>query len=310
MSNTRLFDVYFALDFSARSKPTRRKESPDALWLAELVVEAEGAALVTSEKYCRTRYEVYAHLLSRLLYHLDHHHRIFLGVDFALGYPQGFARALGLDDTIPAWKATWELLTALIQEYPNNRNNRFAVASALNARINAPTPGPFWGCPPSQQSPYLLPTSALYPFRVSQTLTLERLRHTERATTAAQPTWKLNGNGSVGGQTLLGIPFLQRLITELAKVTHTDIFPFTWHFRPQVPSAPAQLLVAEIYPSIIRLPLDPILIKDQSQVRNTVLHFATLDREGTLAPSFAPPATLPSEASQQCINEEGWIVGL
>lgn len=39
MSRSRLFTVYFALDFSARSRPTSQRKRPDALWLAELVVD-------------------------------------------------------------------------------------------------------------------------------------------------------------------------------------------------------------------------------------------------------------------------------
>lgn len=309
MLTTRWFDVYFALDFSARSQPSPVRERGDALWLAEVVITDESEA-VSSERYFRTRYALYAHLYSRLQEHLEQKKRVFLGVDFALGYPQGFARGLGLNSTaVPAWLATWELLSTLIEDYPNNRNNRFAVAAGLNARLHAPTPGPFWGTPPSRQTTHFRSTAPRFPFVVNETLTLPRLRCTETIARSAQETWKLFGAGSVGSQTLLGIPFIHRLMTEPFFVPHTDIFPFTWHFTPSM-SSPRRLVIAEIYPTLTPLALDPTLIKDQSQVRNTALHFAELDQNRALMERFAPPPALSPDSWQACVNEEGWILGL
>lgn len=309
MNATPLFDVYFALDFSAKSQPSPRRERSDALWLAELQTTTEPPFSV--ERYFRTRHAVYDYLYERLVYHLTHQHRIFLGVDFALGYPHGFAGALGIDTTsVAAWRTTWELLATLIEDHPNNRNNRFEVAAEMNRRLNAPTPGPFWGTPISRQTAHFRTTAPLYPFVVNDTLTLPRLRHTEqRATRSAQETWKLFGAGSVGSQTLLGIPFIHRLATTATLAPHTDIFPFTWHGTPASPR-PRSLVIAEIYPSLTPIALDPALIKDQSQVRTTVQHFAALDKMGTLSPLFAPPPALTAEEWQHCVNEEGWIVGV
>lgn len=309
MNLTPLFDVYFALDFSAKSQPSPRRERSDALWLAELQTSPDPPFSV--ERYFRTRHAVYDYLYDRLVYHLAYGHRIFVGVDFALGYPQGFAHALGIDTaSTRAWQATWELLATLIEDHPNNRNNRFTVAADLNHRLRAPTPGPFWGTPITRQTPHFRATAPRYPFAVNDTLTLPRLRYTEQhATRSAQETWKLFGAGSVGSQTLLGIPFIHRLATSATLAPHTDIFPFTWHVSASSLS-PRSLVIAEIYPSLTPIALDPALIKDQAQVRTTVQHFATLDSVGSLASLLAPPAALTNEEWQHCVNEEGWIVGV
>jgi hypothetical protein len=308
MSTTRLFDVYFALDFSAKSQPGTVRERADALWLAELVIEGE-APVILGERYFRTRHALYTHLHSRLQEHIQQGQRVFLGVDFALGYPQGFANMLGITEEVPAWLGIWQLLSTLIEDYPNNRNNRFAVAAMLNARLNAPTPGPFWGTPISRQTPHFRMTAPSYPFVVSNSQILPRLRYTEQIARSAQETWKLFGAGSVGSQTLLGIPFVHRLMRDPLFAAHTDIFPFTWHFTPPTPR-PRPLVIAEIYPTLTPLPLDPTLIKDQSQVRNTVRYFADLDQKGLFSERFAPSSTLSADMWDVCVNEEGWIVGL
>ncbi len=308
MNITSLFDVYFALDFSAKSTPSPLQERSDALWLAELQVTDTP---FSSEYYFRTRHKVYDYLYERLVYHLNQQHRIFLGVDFALGYPHGFARTLGIDLTpTPAWQATWDLLATLIEDYPDNRNNRFAVAAALNQRLNAPTPGPFWGTPISRQTTHFRTTAPRYPFALNDSLVLPRLRYTEqRATRPAQETWKLFGAGSVGSQTLLGIPFIHRLANDATLAPHTDIFPFTWHLSRDS-TLPRSLVIAEIYPSLTPIAPDPTLIKDRSQVRSTVQHFAALDSTGNFGSLLAPPTTLSSEQWQHCMEEEGWIVGV
>ena len=68
--------------------------------------------------------------------------RVLAGFDFPFGYPRGFAAALtGRAEAL----AVWEYLADRIVDGPDNANNRFEVAAALNARL--PGTGPFWGRP-------------------------------------------------------------------------------------------------------------------------------------------------------------------
>ena len=131
--------------------------------------------------------------------------RTLLGVDFSLGYPAGTAEALGLSGT--PWRAVWTLLSALVVDADDNANNRFEVAADLNRRIGG-GPGPFWGCPPSRRSPTLTTTKTRPdPLAEWRIVEAELRRGGHRPFSG----WQLLGVGSVGSQSLVGIPRLAAL---------------------------------------------------------------------------------------------------
>ena len=130
----RLFDVYMAVDWSARSAPSPARPTHDALWVAEALVDEKDAPDSMGETYWRTRQACLAHIRTRLRHHVNHGRRILLGFDFCYGYPAGYAAALGLTGNAPPWRRIWNEITRLIRDGANNGNNRFAVAAALNER--------------------------------------------------------------------------------------------------------------------------------------------------------------------------------
>src|SRR5438094_513858 len=74
---------------------------------------------------------------------VDDGERVLIGFDFPYGYPQGFAAAMGLEG--PAWSAIWRYLASHVNDAPQtNENNRFEVASEINARL---VHHAFWGRP-------------------------------------------------------------------------------------------------------------------------------------------------------------------
>ncbi len=305
----RLFDVYLAVDWSARSQPSPAAPVRDALWVGEAV--ASNRADETSETYWRTRHACLEHLHARLLYHIQAGRRVFIGCDFPYGYPAGFARALGLHGKAPPWRYIWDELTLLIVDNPDNRNNRFAVAAALNTRCGGSIPGPFWGCPIGHCAPQLLPTSPRYPYPTSAGPALARFRHVERSARGVQPVWRLYGTASVGSQALVGIPALHRLRNAPALAAVSRIWPFETGFTttPTPEQGPA-IIHAEIWPGLVPDALDAsISIRDQAQVRAAVRWLAHLDNAGQLGVLFGPPAALPPEVLAVCVAEEGWIVG-
>jgi hypothetical protein len=307
----RLFDVYLAVDWSARSAPSPAAPSRDALWIGEMAASDPPDEAVSAETYWRTRQSCTDYLRARLLQHMGAGRRVLLGCDFAYGYPAGFATALGLPGTAPPWRQTWDALTALIVGDAANGNNRFAVAAALNARCGDPAPGPFWGCPLAGCAPTLAPTSPHYPYPVRPGLVLDRLRQVDRAVRGVQPVWKLLGSGSVGGQTLLGIPAICRLRDDPALAAVSQVWPFETGFTasPTPPDGPC-IVHAEIWPGLAPGPLDPALtIRDQAQVRAVVRWLAALDATGRLGPLFAAPAHLSPPALAVCVAEEGWMLG-
>jgi hypothetical protein len=233
--------------------------------------------------------------------------RVLVGWDFPLGYPAGFAAALGLTEsalTDRAWLATWSLLASSLHDGPDNRNDRFALAAALNARVG-PGPGPFWGCPPSVAGPHLSPRKAPgFPHHG-----LAELRECERRVVAAgrwlSSPWQLLGAGSVGSQALTGIPVVHRLLHE--PPAPSEVWPLTTGLTLDPTAGRADVVVhAEVWPSALRSAPEPGQVRDEAQVRATARHLAALGRRSELATAFAPAPDDPDAV----VAEEGWILGV
>jgi len=307
----RLFDVYLAVDWSARNHPSPAAPTRDALWVGERMASGFAGSESFGESYWRTRHACTAYLRSRLLQHLEAGRRVFVGFDFAFGYPAGYTAALGLRGSFPPWRRLWGELRRLVIDDTNNENNRFEVASTLNTRCGGSTPGPLWGCPPGTRLPALAHTSPGYPYPAPAGVSLERLRLTDRQARGVQPVWKLYGSASVGGQTLVGISAVCRLRDDPALAPVSRIWPFETSFTP-VPTSGHKptIIFAEIWPGLVPELLDPTLvIRDQAQVRTVTRWLSELDAAGRLGTLFAAPPDLSLEALSTCLDEEGWILG-
>ena len=294
-----LFDIYIAIDWSARGKPSPRKPSKDSIWIAEHPKPKNTPA----EVYCRTRHECLTYLRERLGDHINASRRVFVGFDFAFGFPEGFAKAIGLDGTLPPWRQVWDELARLVVDNPDNSNNRFEVAAELNRRCGGD--GPFWGC--FSKLDNLKPTSPQYPYTTHSNFSLERLRCVDRRESGVQPVWKLAYAGSVGSQTILGIPVVRWLRDEFADCA---VWPFETGFTTEpTPANGPFILLVEIWPTIVAI--DPsVPIKDQAQVRAVAWWLAELDMKGELGRLFDVPQNLPPEAVSACLREECWIFGV
>ena len=279
MANAGRFARVLMIDWSAASKPSPRKPSADAIWIAET-----GAA--PGLWYARTRAAAMQVIHARIAAAQQAGDRILCGFDFPFGYPAGFAQHVtGQADALTLWAH----LAGLITDAPDNANNRFPVAADLNRLF--PGIGPFWGCPSSFADPGLPPKG-----RARQGHGLPERRAVEDAVRRAQPCWKLFTTGSVGSQALLGIARLQALRQAFGDTL--AVWPFQSPDRPVV--------LAEVYPSL----LDPWVrraagaeIKDSLQVRLLAATLAGMDAESTLPGALAA-------ASGPHLAEEAWILGV
>ena len=307
----RLFDVYMAVDWSARSAPSPARPTRDALWVAEALADEKDASDSMGETYWRTRQACLAHIRTRLRHHVNYGRRVLLGFDFCYGYPAGYAAALGLTGNAPPWRRLWNEITRLVQDSPTNANNRFAVAATLNERCAGWIAGPLWGYAAGVSLSTLPAKSPSFPYAARQGHALERLRQTERCGSGGQPVWKLYGSGSVGGQTLLGIPAVCGLRDDPEFAAISQVWPFETGFTANpTPNHGPFILHTEIYPSLVSQQLDRTLpIRDQAQVRAMVRWLADLDTDNLLSRLFLPPAHLPASALTTCIEEEGWMLG-
>lgn len=292
-----LFDAYIVVDWSANRTP---KRGADSIWYALYTRSARGLRrrrLVNPPTRLQARKEL-AGLLADLG---TDGRRTLIGFDFPNAYPQGFARAAGFRGR--PWRAIWDGLSAMIEDGPDNANNRFAVAAALNARISG-RGFPFWGCP-ANQAAQTLSMRKNGPYGGEQ---LAERRLCEAYLPSTQPCWKLYTTGSVGGQALTGIPVKRSLRDDPALAPHSLVWPFETGLGGDLPDS-CRIVMAEVYPSI--LPVQPRTgeVKDALQVCATARAFAHRDAAGLLAVDLAGPDGL-SEAQRRMIErEEGWILG-
>lgn len=273
------FDTIVIVDWSAASAPSPRTPSADAIWIA--LAGASGEQI----HYCRTRADAEQLLIAAVEREVRAERRVLLGFDFPFGYPKGFAREVtGQDGAL----VFWEWLEPRVSDGPDNRNDRFALAAQINRAFRGV--GPFWGHPVGQSFSDL-PMKG----RDRAGHGMAERRRVEDVVPRAQPVWKLYTTGSVGSQTLMGLPMLERLRRRFGASA--------WPFEPVT----GRVVLAEVYPSLI----DPAvwieqgngMIKDAAQVRLLARAFERLQDQGGLTDLFGDIPDWPGRA------DEGWILG-
>ena len=273
-----LFDGYAAVDWSANGVPKRGR---DSIWIA-----VRGWGEPEEPENPPTRADAVARIEGLLGRATDAGRRLLVGFDFPFGYPEGTARMLTGRD---GWEAVWSRIAAVIEDGPDNANNRFDAAAVLNAAF--PGDGPFWGNGLKRDIPGL---PRRKPSGWGVGLPPNR-RHAEARVRRAQEVWKLIGAGSVGGQALTGVAALEGL----RRRRGAAVWPFE-----TLGEGRAHVL-AEIYPSLIE-PAPGPEVKDARQVRAVARALHRLDEAGALARHLAAPRELPSAVCE----EEATIFGM
>jgi hypothetical protein len=158
----------------------------------------------------------------------------------------------------------------------------------------------------SPQFPFLSMTSPGFPFN-----NLPRLRRTEMGNGGAQESWKIFGVGSVGGQALAGIPYLERLHSDPRLLNCSRVWPLSTGFANPTVGADGPLVVhVEVFPSCIEVDWGLNPIRDACQVESLVRLARQRDREGSLLSAFSLPAAIgqSEQAIREVVGEEGWIL--
>jgi hypothetical protein len=284
-----LFDTYILVDWSAARTP---KTGRDSIWICRLGADGETAVNPP------TRYAAREILAEMLAHATERGERVVAGFDFPFGYPSGFAARLGLAG-LP-WRGIWDELARLIDDHPNNHNNRFAVAAALNERASGGM-FPFWGRPVRLESMFL---GAKHHRRHDSDGLLEK-RLIDTWMVGAQPCWKLIGAGSVGGQVLTGIPVVRALRDDPRWSDRARVWPFETGLG--LPDD-ARIVFAEVWPSWWKACAKLGPPNDRAQVRTVARIFAAADTAGTLAGWFTP--AISGAEALQVVAEEAWTLGV
>lgn len=298
---TALFDAYIIVDWSAAAKPATGANS---IWIG---VQTGGEQTVATFNP-PTRLQARRLLLKLANEFIERSQRVLIGFDFALGYPSGSARALGLDvEQVQPWRAMHDYLAAHVVEHEDNHNDRFALAADINAAMTGEA-HPFWGAPPAKACSTL--NTKKGDFSEPDSLPEHRLAERWiRSNFKANPktVWQLLGAGAVGSQSLLGIATVAWLREE---IPGAKLWPFE---TPPGAMTKQRLentscLLAEIYPSTVSTTPETGEIVDQAQVRTLSKHLESLDSAGILGGAFDFPDSISDGEIHKIIAEEGWIL--
>lgn len=284
-----MFERIVVVDWSANARP---KRGADSIWVCTLDTRQGTHEVVNHPTRRAARDALVAQLAAT-------RGRVLVGADFPFGYPAGFATRAGLPPELRRWEGVWTHLSANIADDERNRNNRWAVARGLNRRLGTPH---FWGAPPSQAGPDLpsrKPTG-------SEPRRLPEFRHVERRQRADRTypfsVWQLLGAGSVGSQTLTGIPVLQHLRTHPVLAHRVRVWPFeTGLVADPTAGRPEAIVLAEVWPSAIGFDHVGHPVKDARQVIALAHHLAA-------GADFTP--TVDATTAVDVVEEEGWVLGV
>lgn len=300
----RLFDAYIVADWTAAEG---KKLGENSVWIGVAKRDVR-FRLYTETHNVATRAEGEALLTSLLADHRKRGDRVLVGFDFSLGYPAGTADRLNLKET-PAWSAMWKFLSANIVDKADNTNNRYQVAAKMN-RLMTDEAWPFWGAPAKQAQRWLTTTKP----PAGSGADIPEYRATENAVRKGklQPksNWQMHGAGAVGGQTLVGIPMMRRLLESLGAAGAVWPFNTGWRELGTADVEPLSVLVCEVWPSMWPTTAAEGEFKDQAQVRTTAEALALMDDKGTLAKALGPAKGTDEALIAQVESEEGWILGV
>jgi len=301
----RLFDAYIMVDWSAAAKPTTGANS---IWVGILAKDARlkfQFRAVNPDTRLKARAFIHD-MVGKLVKRGD---KVLLGFDFSLGFPMGTADAMGFGDDVAPWKSMFEYLSGKVRERDDNSNSRFAIAAGMNYAISK-GPFPFWGAPAKDQVNTL--EGKRPEFGESRPVEEYRLgeRHLrERGLGQPKSCWQLAYQGSVGSQTLLGIPSVAWLASNLPNAR-------IWPFELPLEEISDELLknvdvvIAEIYPSLVNAKPVGGQVLDEAQVEAIARHYCDLDGKGDLGALFSGSEGLSEAQKTQIAREEGWILGI
>ncbi len=286
------FDQIIAVDWSSSSTPSSAKPVANAIYVGSKV-----RGQPVDVQYFRTRLLAMDAICAMLDRAQDARARVLVGFDFGFGYPQGFAQTLtGKSSAL----GVWDWLAERIEDGPDNKNNRFEVADQVNRALDSI--GPFWGCPRGAETDALRQRgSERDPLQFPERRTVEAL------TSSAQPMWKLYTPGSVGGQSLVGLPMLAKLRARYGG--GITVWPFETGFAKPA----TNIVLAEIYPSLFdathRMSDDGTIfdVLDARQVRAVCEAFENAELDALFGAGF--DQTTETKAAQ-IASEEGWILGV
>ena len=226
------FDRFIFADWSS-SKGSNMGEN--SIWIGSC---SRGAMKTVEVVNPPTRKEALSHLQKIITD--NRNAKTLVGFDFGFGYPHEVydKNTIGKD-----WEALWKRLhkEILCKECGNEKRNRFKLAQEWNKEHRLC----FWGEPNTKKGEQPI---GLKKDKVRKIMDgMGELRITEKCIKRSdvKSQWQLYGKGSVGSQTLLGIPYAYELREYLnGNNIDTKVWPFETDFTKKFKG---QVLICEVH---------------------------------------------------------------
>jgi hypothetical protein len=289
-----LFDEYLFADYSGAFDARGQRKS---IQLAAASVD--GVPSIVERGL--TRDDLVEEFVDRLESATNRGLRICFGQDHQYGAPWGLVHDLGLSDR--PWRAVVEALatgayggSAPEFGHPRafaRRFNEWLVARGRHPYFYSATKSQLYGVPQRNPRPG---DRACY--------RLTELCRSHSGTGAPKPFNRVGDNGTVGGQSLVGILAIRNLLAQSARRNiPVAVWPFDGLSIGDQAYKGAHVMI-EPYPSAVRAA--DVMQTDESDALACAAHLRTTDRTGSLYSLLDLSAIRPEDAPIVAI--EGWII--
>jgi hypothetical protein len=294
------------VDWSANSTP---KLGQNSIWVADGDINSGDAPGTIRARNYATRQQAMGGIVMLIDDVLAKNLRVLVGFDFSFGYPFGFARYFRGQGR--PWERIWQYMGANVIDSERNANNRFDVASDINAGANVAF---YWGSPVWR--PALAPTlKGPPPWLAPNPLAVYRRTELAARAQAQKPIksgWQVGNGISVGSQVIMGLPYLQGLRKRYGQTL--AVWPQETGFVDNLFAARpgTAVVLAEVWPTALA-PSYAGGVRDEEQVRSVVQRCSQELRSSNGVSAWFNPASargLEPSAAASLVNEEGWILGV
>lgn len=283
-----IFDVFIGIDFSGSQYPHQQKKH---IVFAEL----EHGTSIAQMRRGLTRSAVVSYLIDRLRHHDSLGRRVLCGFDYQYSFPRGFWHTLmGLQeswmDMTRVMSEGSSILPPIVEE-PKSNARLWAqlVNEKIANQLGIPI-GPFWGPNFSQSKDPQFFRFQARPF--------EEYRLVEKHLHGCKSVFKIGGQGSVGLQSLCGIPCLFRLSSACSE------YKIPLHFWPfDGWDCGDNHVVVEWYPAIYNKGSK----SDENDARACIEWAKSKDEKGDLSRYFTPSLSITEKVYA---SFEGWVLGV
>ena len=238
--------------------------------------------------------------------------KILIGFDFGFGYPHEAYKPDGIGKD---WKSLWQKFHRNFYEedYKKGKERfRFTQAKEWNKEYGLC----FWGEPNTKKNTESIGLEKDKVKEAMENIGEFRITDKRASWSGVKSLWQLYGAGSVGSQSLLGIPYVEKLRNCLEK--KIKVWPFETQFGKNLKDF--DVLLCEVhFAAITRVGANVMdrtekssEVKDRIQVEEMCRFFAEEDKDGSLLQKFLTVdcACVSKDDRSIAQTKEGWILGV